>query len=1446
VTAPIRKLINFSLGKRNYMQIRILRKFNANEYLKLNPDVAESGMDPYEHYKSYGKVEGRQLHSSHAPKITRSYIKQSIIGVVRYLYRRLPVSQNLKNRIRIFSYQKIPFILRGVPSYEFWLERNNKFTSFSSSSNDFVIEGVDWRLMLPATAPKSKQGAIPSFEVDIIVPVYRGLDQTRRCINSVLNSTVVTPFRLILINDASPEIEVTEYLRSLTSTKQVIVVENEDNLGFTATVNRGMMWSEKNDVLLLNSDAEVANDWLDKLKDQAYSGTRVSSVTPFSNNATICNYPTLAGMKELPQGESLELLDAAFASANREQNIEIPTAIGFCMYIRRDCLNEVGLFDVETFGKGYGEENDFCLRATAKGWKHLLAADTFAFHEGEVSFQAGSNPRKELAIKIIRERYPAYEADVARHIAKNEAYPLRIAATAARFRQGKLPVVLHILHAHGGGTEKQVEDLCRIHQGRAKLLIMTPPFIAAGKDALQLRSADPVDFLDIHLSVLNIDFLISLIQSFGVSLVHIHHVLGYPFNLQNFVQKLGVPFYTTIHDYNFICPHIHMMPVARQYCGEPEPCECNQCLSVDYPQGNSDIIWWRESHAWLFNDAAMVICPSHDTARRCLRYFPNAVYRVVAHEAVEDGGYAADISVPAINENEPLRVAILGVLARHKGKELIAEVLQVSERAKAPLQFKLIGYADSNMPSISSTLFTQTGAYKSNVELIERINTFDPHLILFSAYCPETYSYTLTESMQSKRPVMVPNLGAFPERVAQRPWTWLIDWNIEPTALVSKLCDIRVKNFIERKSPTPPQKNEMERAIVLEDNDFYEKEYLSIGNEIAAKEIIDIRTKGKITALVLIENAGVHPSPCAYIRLILPLIRERGEKFDLCWVTPEQVNHYVADVLITQRTAVTSIAEIDDITAHCRNNNILIVYDLDDLLLMLPDDHPEKTIYAPKSAAVFRWLLEADEVWVSTDALQKQVCHINPRTHVISNYIDDKLWIKPKSSGANRELKDPVQLLYMGTQTHAADFELVKAVLKRLKNEFAERIEINLIGISPNASSEKWFNTIVPPQEIGAGYPAFVNWICNEPTFDIGIAPLVDNEFNRSKSAIKFMDYSVLGLATVASDSDGYGLIRNGENGFRVKNTDESWYNAIKTLITDLDLRAGIQLKAQNAVFAEYGFGSVAEYRIKLLRSLLSEDVKVESNVGTVLVESTQTSSEVGRNMIASSFLVGAGIEIGALHNPLPVTYEAIVRYVDRFDKPGLYKQYPELRQHNLVDVDFVDNGETLLTFTEESQDFIIANHFLEHCEDPIATLKAFFRILRTGGVVFLALSDKRFTFDKNRQRTSLAHLIRDHLEGPATSRFDHFCEWPEFVEPHFGRIYATEGEVKDRARELMNQNYSIHYHVWEPCDVYDLLRYCADEQGLPLNIEYFLSKDDEMIIIIRKGNEKARGKSGI
>jgi SAM-dependent methyltransferase len=218
------------------------------------------------------------------------------------------------------------------------------------------------------------------------------------------------------------------------------------------------------------------------------------------------------------------------------------------------------------------------------------------------------------------------------------------------------------------------------------------------------------------------------------------------------------------------------------------------------------------------------------------------------------------------------------------------------------------------------------------------------------------------------------------------------------------------------------------------------------------------------------------------------------------------------------------------------------------------------------------------------------------------------------------------------------------------------------------------------------------------------------------------------------------------------------------------------------------------------------------------------------REALAAHYLRGAGLEIGALHNPLRVLRGVRVRYVDRMTREDLRRHYPELAKRALVRVDVVDDGERLTTVHDSSQDFVIANHFFEHCEDPLRTLTQLLRVLRPGGVLFMCVPDKRFTFDASRDVTPFAHIARDYAEGPAWSRAAHFEQWVTHVE-HVVEPAAASA----RAKELMAQGYSIHYHVWTLEDLMDLLRRAPGVTGLRYGVECIILGDGETIVVLRK-----------
>jgi SAM-dependent methyltransferase len=215
------------------------------------------------------------------------------------------------------------------------------------------------------------------------------------------------------------------------------------------------------------------------------------------------------------------------------------------------------------------------------------------------------------------------------------------------------------------------------------------------------------------------------------------------------------------------------------------------------------------------------------------------------------------------------------------------------------------------------------------------------------------------------------------------------------------------------------------------------------------------------------------------------------------------------------------------------------------------------------------------------------------------------------------------------------------------------------------------------------------------------------------------------------------------------------------------------------------------------------------------------------RAWIAALYLQGHGLEVGALHSPLPVPPTAHVTYVDRMTVADLRQQYPELKDHALTEPDIITNGEQLTGIADDSQDFVIASHFLEHCQDPIGALASMLRVTRANGIIYLAVPDKRYTFDRSRPLTPFAHLVRDHTEGPAASREAHFEEWATLTEDE--NIRGRSGS------ELMAIDYSIHFHVWTQAEMLELFARLKTDYDFPFEVEAIVKNGMELIAILRK-----------
>ncbi len=649
-------------------------------------------------------------------------------------------------------------------------------------------------------------------KIKIVIPVYDGLEETRRCLSSVLASMrqQKNTVELVVINDASPNPAVTELLKNFAKTHDITLLENKENRGFVATINIGVKLDPDADVILLNSDTEVANNWVDRLVATANMDSTVGTVTPFSNNAEICSFPVICKSNKLPLGLSIEDIDKNLATFAYHKLVDLPTAVGFCMYIKRECLDAIGYFDEETFGRGYGEENDFCMRASNTGWRNVLSPNVFVFHKGGVSFSDEKAYRIEAAMKILDRIHPKYHGLVDAHIYLNPAKAHRLTALIHLYAVSENPTVLHISHNLSGGTAKNIDELCAHNVGRLNTIVLQKE----QSDSLIIYFGD-LEGESISFTAKQFKLLWNLLLNLGVSYIHLHHVMGIPEAAFDIIQNLNVPYYITLHDYYFINANPTLTDNTGRYCEDVSTRDklCAIARPVPFYQAINS---WRATQEKLLNNAQKVISPSQATKTIYEQYFSEVNFQVANHPDWEIGGAYPSVKLTAFKPGENFRILIIGAISREKGADMLEKTASMA--AQKNYEFHLAGYAykplDSNV--------IEHGAYQDE-DLPGEIERIDPHVIWFPCLWPETYSYTLSSALRSARPIVATAIGSFPERMAGRPYSWIIDWHTTAEEWVTFFDKLTAEHLAQDGEILAWQNQE----ICSDNTTFYKTSYVS-------------------------------------------------------------------------------------------------------------------------------------------------------------------------------------------------------------------------------------------------------------------------------------------------------------------------------------------------------------------------------------------------------------------------------------------------------------------------------------------------------------------------------------------------------------------------------------------------------------------------------------------
>lgn len=246
-----------------------------------------------------------------------------------------------------------------------------------------------------------------SINVSVVIPVYNALDDVKKCLLS-LDSTTYENLEIIVADDGSEQV-VKDWLNDYSSQrKNVVVSSSEVNQGYTRNVNSAIELTESDYVILLNSDTIVYGNWIEKLIIPSLIDNKVGIVGALSNAGGWQSVPYIRG-KDNKVPEHLGLAQINEHLENNSTYPVYPTSDiinGFCICIKREVINKIGLFDGDRFPKGYGEEDDFCMRATLEGFKNVISTSVYVHHSKSKSF--GHSKRVELATQgrvILDDKY---------------------------------------------------------------------------------------------------------------------------------------------------------------------------------------------------------------------------------------------------------------------------------------------------------------------------------------------------------------------------------------------------------------------------------------------------------------------------------------------------------------------------------------------------------------------------------------------------------------------------------------------------------------------------------------------------------------------------------------------------------------------------------------------------------------------------------------------------------------------------------------------------------------------------------------------------------------------------------------------------------------------------------------------------------------------------------
>lgn len=659
-------------------------------------------------------------------------------------------------------------LVKATPSGLRWLMKRDpqdraRLRSMLSLDSDTPGITIDNTLLTPPEADSPAP-----HRITILLPVYNAFDLLPDVLSRVLQNTDI-PYHLILIEDASPDGQVLPFLRDWIATNRaditVTLLENAQNLGFIGSVNRGLAASldtsqpplpigcSEGPIVLLNSDAFVPAGWASRLIAPLLANSNVATSTPMSNDAEIMSVPVLCQISDLAAGDA-DVLDAAAARLNpAAASVTVPTGVGFCMAMARPWVTRLPTLD-PVFGRGYGEEVDWCQKARAMWASHVAVGNLFVEHRGGSSF--GSEAKQAMITRnngIVSNRYPTFDAQVQDFITNDPLISARLALAitwAGLNADGLLPV--YLAHSWGGGAESYLRarlktDLAEIGAAivlrvggglRWRIEVHTPKGIVQG-------DTDDTEFM---ISLVEFAPRRHLIYSCGVGFPDPADLPAVMLRLHDSaVGRLSV----LVHDFFMISPSYTLLDADGQYRGPPLPDNTDSAHRFRTTKGAViPVSQWQQKWYALLQATNEIVVFSTNSASILVAVWPALEDSIV----VEPHSLSTPIEpVVRTGRTDTVILGVLGGINFAKG----AQVVEILAQRRPDLSIVIVGNVDPaySMPGN----VTVVGQYEAR-DISALAVRYGITQWLIPSVWPETFSFTTHEALATRLPVIAFDLGA--------------------------------------------------------------------------------------------------------------------------------------------------------------------------------------------------------------------------------------------------------------------------------------------------------------------------------------------------------------------------------------------------------------------------------------------------------------------------------------------------------------------------------------------------------------------------------------------------------------------------------------------------------------------------------------------------------------